>query len=177
MSAQRYTLPAILLHWLQAVLVLWLLWLGWSMVELPKGAERSAAYALHKSLGIAAFGLVLLRLVWRRRSPPPATLAAGIEAALAQAAHRLLYALLLVLPLAGYLASAFTPYAMKFFGIELPRLGAPDEALNAAFKQVHLLAGWALVALLALHIAAALRHALRGDGTLARMLPGRLSRN
>ncbi|HEX5801432.1 MAG TPA: cytochrome b/b6 domain-containing protein [Azospira sp.] len=180
-AGARYALPAILLHWLQAALVLWLLWLGWSMVELPKGAERSAAYALHKSLGIVALGLVLLRLVVRRLAPPPAPLAAGPEAgreaALARAAHRLLYVLLLVLPLAGYLASSFTPYAMKFFGIELPRLGWPDEALNALFKRVHWVAGWALVALLALHIAAALRHALRGDGTLSRMLPGRLSRN
>lgn len=180
-AGARYAPPAILLHWLQAALVLWLLWLGWNMVELPKGAERSAAYALHKSLGIVALGLVLLRLVVRRLAPPPAPLGAGQEAgreaALARAAHRLLYALLLVLPLAGYLASSFTPYAMKFFGIELPRLGWPDEAMNALFKRVHWVAGWALVALLALHIAAAVRHALRGDGTLSRMLPGRLSRN
>lgn len=179
-AGARYALPAILLHWLQAALVLWLLWLGWNMVELPKGAERSAAYALHKSLGIVALLLVLARLAVRRLAPPPAplaTMAGGREALLAQAAHRLLYALLLVLPLAGYLASSFTPYAMKFFGIELPRLGWPDEAMNALFKRVHWVAGWALVALLALHIAAALRHALRGDGTLSRMLPGRLSRN
>lgn len=176
-AGQRYAPPAILLHWLQAALLLWLFWLGWSMVELPKGAERSAAYALHKSLGIVALGLVLLRLVVRRLAPPPAPLAAGREAMLAQAAHRLLYVLLLVLPLAGYAASAFTPYAMKFFGLELPRLGAPDEALNALFKRVHWVAGWALLALVALHVAAALRHALRRDGTLARMLPGRLSRN
>jgi cytochrome b561 len=174
----RYSWPAILLHWLQAVLVLWLLWLGWSMVELPKGAERSAAYALHKSLGLVVLALVLARLAVRRLRPPPAPLAVGIEAVLAQAAHLLLYVLLLSLPLAGYLASAFTPYAMRFFGIELPRLGAPDELLNALFKGVHRGAGWAMAALVALHIAAAIRHALRRDGTLARMLPGKLlSRN
>ncbi len=175
--AERYALPAVLLHWLQAALVLWLLWLGWNMVELPKGAERSAAYALHKSFGLVALGLVLLRLAVRRLLPPPAPLAAGHEARLAAAAHRLLYALLLALPLAGYLASAFTPFAMKIFGVELPRLAAPDAAMNAFFKSVHLVAGWSLVALLALHIAAAARHALRRDGTLARMLPGRVSGN
>jgi cytochrome b561 len=179
MSAQeRYAPPAILLHWLQAGLVLWLLWLGWSMVELPKGAERSAAYALHKSLGLVALALVLARLAVRRLRPPPAPLAVGVEAELARAAHCLLYALLLLLPLAGYLASAFTPYAMKFFGLELPRLGAPDEALNALWKGVHRGAGWALVALVVVHVAATARHALRRDGTLTRMLPGRgVSRN
>ncbi|MBW7902709.1 MAG: cytochrome b/b6 domain-containing protein [Rhodocyclaceae bacterium] len=176
-AGERYAWPAMLLHWLQAALVLWLLWLGWNMVDLPKGAERSAAYALHKSLGLLAFGLVALRLVVRRLSPPPAPLAAGREARLAAVAHGLLYALLLVLPVAGYLASAFTPYAMKFFGVELPRIAAPDEAMNALFKRVHFVAAWALAALVALHVAAAVRHALRRDGTLARMLPGGLSRN
>jgi len=174
---ERYAIPAILLHWLQAALLLWLLWLGWTMVELPKGTERSAAYALHKSLGLVALALVLARLAVRRVLPPPAPHLVGREARLAAAAHRALYALLVVLPVAGYLASAFTPYAMKFFGFELPRLGAPDEALNALFKRVHLIAGWALVVLVVLHVAAAVRHALRRDGTLARMLPGRLSRN
>jgi cytochrome b561 len=171
-GGQRYALPAVLLHWLQAVLVLWLFWLGWNMVELPKGAERSAAYALHKSFGLVALGLVLLRLVVRRLAPPPAPLAGGREATIAAAAHRALYALLLVLPVAGYLASAFTPFAMKIFGVELPRIAAPDEAMNALFKQVHLLAGWTLASLVALHVAAAIGHALRRDGTLSRMLPG-----
>lgn len=176
-AGERYAPPAVLLHWLQAALVLWLLWLGWNMVELPKGAERSAAYGLHKSLGLVALGLVLLRLVVRRLSPPPAPLAGGREATLAVAAHRLLYLLLLALPVTGYLASAFTPYAMKFFGVELPRIVAPDEAMNAFFKRAHLVTGWALAALVALHVAAAVRHALRRDGTLARMLPGGSSRN
>ncbi|MDX9706271.1 MAG: cytochrome b/b6 domain-containing protein [Azospira sp.] len=174
---ERYAWPAMLLHWVQAALVLWLLWLGWSMVDLPKGAERSAAYALHKSLGLLVFGLVVLRLLVRRLMPPPAPLAAGYEARLAAVAHGLLYVLLLALPAAGYLASAFTPYAMRFFGVELPRIVVPDEAMNALFKRVHFFAAWALVVLVALHAAAAVRHALRRDGTLARMLPRFVSRN
>jgi len=176
-GGNRYGLPAVALHWLQAALVLWLLWLGWTMVELPKGAERSAAYGLHKSLGLVALALVLVRLAVRRRCPPPAPLATGREALLARAAHLALYALLLALPLAGFLASSYTPYAMKFFGLALPRLAGPDEALNAFFKDIHFVAGRLLVALLLLHIAAAIRHAWRGDGTLRRMLPRLPSRN
>ena len=80
MNNERYRLPAMLLHWVQAGLILWLLWLGWTMVDLPKGAERSAAYNLHKSLGLLALLLVVIRLAWRRRHPAPAAWSATIAA-------------------------------------------------------------------------------------------------
>ena len=177
MSGPRYDLPAIALHWLQAALVLWLLWLGWTMVDLPKGAERSAAYGLHKSLGLCALLLTGLRAAWRWRHPAPPALVAGRAAVLAALAHRALYGLLFLVPLAGYLASSFTPYAMKFFGLPLPAIGWPDPALNGACKLVHQVAGWALATLIVLHVVAALHHGMRRDGTLSRMWPGRVSSN
>lgn len=169
---KRYTLPAIALHWVQAGVVLYLLWLGWTMVDLPKGAERSAAYGLHKSLGLLALGLLALRLAWRAGHPPPPSLQQGGEKRLATAVHHLLYAFLLLAPLAGYLASAFGPYPVKFFGVELPRIGGPDPELNALCKQAHVIFVWSGAGLVALHVAGALRHALRRDGTMGRMLPG-----
>ncbi len=172
MSGERYTLPAIALHWVQAVVVIWLLWLGWTMVDLPKGAERSAAYGLHKSLGLLALLLIVARLAWRRGHPAPKLLARGWEAKLATAVHHALYGLLLLAPLAGFLASSFTPYAIKFFAIELPKMGWPDEALNGVFKLAHVAFVWGLAGLIALHIAGGLKHALLRDGTLQRMLPG-----
>lgn len=174
---KRYTLPAIALHWAQAGVVLYLLWLGWTMVDLPKGAERSAAYGLHKSLGLLALGLLALRLAWRAGHRPPPSLQQGGEKRLATAVHHLLYAFLLLAPLAGYLASAFGPYPVKFFGVELPRIGGPDPELNALCKQAHLIFVWSGAGLVALHVAGALRHALRRDGTLSRMLPGKLFSN
>jgi len=171
---KRYTLPAIALHWVQAGVVLYLLWLGWTMVDLPKGAERSAAYGLHKSLGLLALGLLALRLAWRAGQRPPPSLQQGGEKRLATAVHHLLYAFLLLAPLAGYLASAFGPYPVKFFGVELPRIGGPDPELNALCKQAHVIFVWSGAGLVALHVAGALRHALRRDGTLGRMLPGKL---
>lgn len=177
MTVPRYTLPAIVLHWGQAAIVLWLLWLGWTMVDLPKGAERSAAYGLHKSLGVLTLLLVGIRLAWRRRHPPPPAIASGWEARLAAATHRALYGFLVMAPLAGYLASSFTPYAIKFFGIELPKAGWPEESLNGVFKLLHLAFVWGGAGLIALHVAGALKHALRRDGTLFRMLPGRLFKN
>jgi cytochrome b561 len=177
MSNQRYTLPAIALHWAQAVLVVWLLWLGWTMIDLPKGAERSAAYGLHKSLGLLALLLVVIRLLWRRKNPAPPSISGGWEAKLATATHHALYVFLLMAPLAGYLASSFTPYAIKFFGIELPKAGWPDESLNGVFKLLHVVFVWGGAGLIALHVAGALKHAIKRDGTLLRMLPGGLFKN
>lgn len=175
MTGERFGLPAILLHWLHAVLIVALLVIGWSMVDLPKGAERSAAIGLHKSLGLCAFAIVFLRALWRWRHPPPAASAQlqPWERRLAAATHHALYLLLFVVPLAGYLSASFTKYPMKLFGLALPRIVDPDEALNAFFNSAHKVAVWSLVALVALHVAGALHHALRRDGIMSRMLPGR----
>lgn len=177
MKALRYTFPAMALHWLQAGLVIWLLWLGWTMLDLPKGPERSAAYGLHKSLGMLVWLLLVARLAWRFRHPPPASPLPAGEARLAGTVHGLLYAFLLLAPLAGFLASAYTPYPLKFFGYELIKPVAPDEGLNAAFKLAHRVMVWSGAALVGLHLAGALKHVFHRDGTLQRMLPGRLFRN
>lgn len=177
MSQARYTLPAIALHWAQAVIILWLLWLGWTMTDLPKGAERSAAYSLHKSLGLLMLLVVIIRLVWRRRQAPPPMLASGWEAKLAHGVHHALYGFLILAPVAGYLASSFTPYALKFFGVEIPKAGWPDETLNAWFKQCHQWAVWGGGGLIFLHVAGALKHLVKRDGSLQRMLPGNVFRN
>jgi cytochrome b561 len=172
MSAPRYTLPAIALHWAMAIIILWLFWLGWTMTDLPKGAERSAAYGLHKSLGLLTLLLVAVRLAWRRHHPAPPSLVGGWENKVARLTHYLLYAFMLLAPLAGYLASSFTPYAIKLFGIEIPKAGWPDESLNALFKQLHQILVWGGAGLVALHLLGALKQAIRRNGMLRRMLPG-----
>ncbi len=176
-AARRYTLPAMALHWGQAVIVVWLLWLGWTMSDLPKGAERSAAYGLHKSLGLLTLALVAVRLAWRRRHPAPPLTVTGWQAGLANATHCALYAFLVLAPLAGYLASSFTPYAIKFFSLELPRTGWPDESLNGLFKRLHQVLVWGGAGLIALHGAGVARHLRRRDGMLRRMLPGGVPKN
>lgn len=174
MSEARYSLPAIVLHWLQAILVIWMLYLGWTMLDLPKGAERSAAYGLHKSLGLLVLLTAVLRLLWRLRCPPPPSSLVGWQARLAHATHLALYGFLFLAPLAGYFASSFTPYAVKFFGLELPKLGWPDEGLNRSFKLLHWIFVYAGAGLIALHLAGVVRHLLAREQILLRMLPGRL---
>lgn len=172
-SGERYSLPVIALHWVHVGLIIALVAIGWMMTDLPKGQERSAAYALHKSLGLCALALILMRFAWRRFQTPPAPSAQLLpwERWLSVAVHRALYALLLLVPLAGYLSASFTKYPMKWFGVVLPSVAWPDETLNAFFSVLHKGAVWALMFLLFLHVAAALQHALRRDGVMSRMLP------
>ncbi|MDE2583903.1 MAG: cytochrome b/b6 domain-containing protein [Betaproteobacteria bacterium] len=173
MSGPRYTLPAALLHWLHALLVISLLGLGWYLTGLPKGAERSAAIGLHKSLGLIALALVLLRAGWRLgHQPPPPLPDSPWKHRLAELTHGLLYALLLIVPVAGFLSASFTKYQMKFFGIPLPRLFAPDDSLNEVFHNLHEGAIWVLVTLLGLHLAGVAYHLARRDGLIKRILPG-----
>ena len=172
MNLPRYSPVAAGLHWGHAALLGALFVTGLGMVDLPKGAERTAAYALHKSLGLLALGLVALRLAWRRHQPPPPH--PGLDAAsrtLAASMHRLLYLLLVLVPLSGFLSVSFTPYPLKFFGLPLPKPGWPDSYLNAVFSTLH--QGLLLTLGLAIfvHVGAVLRHVWRRDGTLSRMLP------
>ena len=175
MTTTRYTNTAILIHWLQAALVLCLLALGYWMGTLPKGPDFSAAVALHKSLGLCALLLIALRLFWRsRHAPPPEPdFLPAWQRTAARHTHRLLYVLLAAMPVFGYLSASFTKYPTKFFGLLLPRPWGPDEALNALFNGAHKIGAILLCLTLALHVGAALFHALRKDGILSRMVPGR----
>lgn len=172
--AERYSLVAITLHWLIAALIFTLFGLGWYMGSLPEGPDRSWYIALHKSIGLTVFGLVLLRLAWRLLHPPPplpSTLSPW-ERNAARANHYLLYALMFVQPVSGYLSSSFSGYKTRYFGIPLPHWGWKDEALNNFFNTIHVVDSYLLFTLVTLHVLAALRHLLiRRDRVFQRMLP------
>ena len=85
----------------------------------------------------------------------------------------LLYLLLLLTPLSGYLSSSFTPYPMRVFGLSIPKAGYPDETLNALFGTAHSVLTWTLMAVLVAHVAAVILHQRQGVPVLTRMLPGR----
>lgn len=177
MKQPAYTRTAAALHWTHAGILCALFVVGITMVDLPKGAERSAAYALHKSLGLLALALVVLRFSWRLRAPPPPHPGLDtVESALAKGMHRFLYLLLALVPLAGFASICFTPYPLVFFGLPLPKPGWPDPVLNEAFGILHKGLVAALTMAILAHVAAALRHGWRRDGTLGRMFPPLRSR-
>ena len=174
--SSRYGAVAQGAHWLVVLLVAALFGIAWYMTDLPLGPEKIETYNLHKSIGVLVLAIMLLRLLWRRISPPPPLPAdmAAWERRAAQASHALLYALLLIQPVIGIVHAWSANFPVVVFGLfTLPRLTGPSEALKTILEAAHHWVGWALLALIALHVAAALRHhfVLRDD-VLRRMLPG-----
>ena len=175
-NATRYGAVAQAFHWLIAVLIFVMLGLGYYMVGLPLGMRKLEVYGLHKSIGITVAGLAALRLLWRLFHPPP-PLPSGMkpwERRLAGVVHALLYALLLVQPLIGFLQSNAVNFPVVLWSVlPLPPLIAPDEPLGATLIGVHVVGGNLLAVLVILHVAAALRHQfVLKDDVLRRMLPG-----
>ena len=180
-SEERYHPFSIALHWLVALLVLAQIALGWWMQEIPKSPPglRAGWFNLHKSIGLSIGALMLLRLGWRARhgAPPlPASMPRWQRRA-AGASHVLLYACLILQPIWGFLGSSFTPYPIKYFGVTLPHWGWDSPALKDLFSALHLGTAGLLMLVLALHVAAALKHLLvDGDEIFFRMWPRRRSR-
>jgi cytochrome b561 len=184
MNGKRYTSVAIVLHWLIAAAVLALIAIGLTMAHGTIGpATKFKLFQLHKSIGITVLGLILVRIVWRLGHRPPALpdTMPPVERKAAAATHLVFYLLLLGLPLTGWALVSVSPINIPtiLFGlVRWPHIGVLTGLHNkapvaAVFDDVHGYGAWALLALIVLHIAAALRHHfLIGDDILARMLPG-----
>lgn len=173
-TPERYSLPAVVLHWAMAVLLVGQVAVGLYMVELPKKTPEVAYYyGLHKSFGLIALMLIALRLWWRLRTKPPAALHSSVVQERAAAiVHRLLYACMVMIPLSGFIGSNFGKYPVKFFGYALPQLGWENPAVQAFFRYTHAAFVWLLCVLVAVHLLAVVLHlAKSGAGSLRRMLP------
>lgn len=173
---KRYTGVAIALHWLSAGCIVAAFGLALTMVDIPGlTPAKLRYYAWHKWLGVTAFALSCARLAWRARHAPPAypPTMGGAQRLAAGATHAALYLLLLAVPLSGYLYTSAAGVPVVYLGmLPLPMLGGIDPALKPLFKSVHAALNWALLAAVALHLAAALKHALVDrDGIIQRILP------
>ena len=191
----RYTKTAKILHWLIAIGIFGMFALGWYMSELPKEAPKQMAYDLfdwgiytwqlaeeasprtfyfnlHKSIGVTIFALILFRILWRLTHKAPALLASykAWDSKLAKNVHRLLYVLMVALPLSGLVMAIASKYGIKWFGLEF--IGGLDNTpLREAFKEVHEIVGLVILLVLVLHILGALKHKfIDKDETLDRIL-------
>jgi len=173
----RYSGVAIALHWTSAVLVFCGFALGLYMSGLTFSPAKLRYLSWHKWIGITIFLVAAARIAWRLAKPPP-PLPASVAAWQRQAAHvshLLLYALMLVIPLSGWLYSSASGVSVVYLGlVPLPDLVAKDKATATLLLTVHQTLNFGLAALVALHVAAALRHGIvKRDGVLQRMLPAR----
>src|SRR5574338_133576 len=172
----RYPRRAVLLHWTVALLILALLASGWYMVGIPRNTpERAFFFNLHKSRGILTASFIVTLIAWRIRHEAPALPATmpRWERMAAALNHRLFYVFMVLMTVAGYLTSSFSKYGPKLFGIPLPHWGWEDAALRGDFATVHRVAALVFAVLIAIHIAAALKHLwLDKDGVFEWMVPG-----
>ncbi len=173
-SRLAYTRTAMALHWLLAAALLGSFSVGLYMTDLPFSPQRLKLYNWHKWAGVTILALSALRLVWRlTHPPPPEQPAPAWQRRAARLTHGALYVLFFAVPLAGWAYSSAAGFPIVWFGVlPLPDFVSPDKALAEAIKPWHGRLAWALAALAALHVAAALKHQfVDRDGLLRRMLP------
>jgi cytochrome b561 len=172
----RYTGVAIAFHWLLAVAIVAAFGVGLYMSGLPFSPRRLQLYNWHKWAGVTILALSALRLLWRLMHRPPAEPPMPAWQALAARwTHRLLYLLFFAVPLVGWAYSSAAGFPIVLYGlIPLPDFVPVDKALSEAIKPWHAYLAYALAALVAMHVAAALKHQfVDRDGLILRMLPGR----
>ena len=157
---QHFPLTSRVLHWIMAVLILIMLFVGVAMVSSLSDYHRLVS--IHKPIGILILALAALRLVNRLIFPPP-PLPAGMPAALriaATASHWLLYGLMFAQPIVGWAMLSAAGYPIALIGsFHLPPILPHDAALYALLRPLHTILAFALFATFLLHLAAALTHA------------------
>jgi cytochrome b561 len=152
--------------------------LGWAMLASADNTpSRELLMLWHRSLGLVILAAMLVRLVWRwrHRPPPLPTDLSLLAAAFARVTHLSLYAILIAMPLAGYVNAAAAGHAVSLFGlVRLPPLLAENGRLSQVAIAVHLAGQYLLYFLVLLHVAGAAYHGVvRHDGVFERMLPWR----
>ncbi|OGV72554.1 MAG: cytochrome B [Methylophilales bacterium RIFCSPHIGHO2_02_FULL_57_10] len=193
-TIQKYSKPAIILHWVTGLMILGMFGLGWYMADLPKEMPKTATmdlfdlgvytmqfaeaitprtfyFNLHKSLGVTVFLLLLLRIYIRvKQSPPPfPTSMKEWEKKLADIVHKALYVLTMAVPLSGITMAIYSKYGIKWFGLSLVA-GLDNPELRDIFKETHEVIGAILITLIVLHIVAAIKHkVIDKDNVMQRM--------
>lgn len=184
MTDRRYSTVAVALHWAIAILILGQIAGGLYMHNLPNTAPaKFDLFQLHKSFGVSILALTILRLGWRlpHKSPPMPSEMPGWQVLAARATHWLFYFLMLATPIVGLAIVSVSPKDIptEWFGLfGVPHLGflspgADPAATEYTFIELHEKLSYAILTLLVLHIAAALKHGfINRDGVLRSMAPG-----
>jgi cytochrome b561 len=172
----RYSHTNQALHWVTAACMFAILPLAWVMVNAKEGAPFSAAlFNWHKTLGVVVLLITAYRITWRFFDPPPPypPQVAAWDRLLAHTVYWLFFAVMIFMPVTGFLTSAYGTHGLKLFNwISTPQPVAPDKGLSQFFGSLHVWGQWAVYALIALHLAGVVMHAIWGkDGVLGRMLP------
>jgi cytochrome b561 len=171
----QYGTTAKVLHWLVVALLLAQYLIGWLMPDIHRGMKPGDAMTWHISIGIVIFALILLRLVWRLTHPvKPESSLPPWQRVGSEAAHWLLYVLVLAATISGWLFASFRGWSISFFFLTpLPMLASENPAALRAINHWHQKFEWALLILIGLHVAAAMANLfVYRNRVMHRMLPG-----
>jgi cytochrome b561 len=171
----QYGTTAKVFHWLVVALLLVQYLIGWLMPDLHRGDTPGAAMTFHVSIGIAILMLIVLRLAWRLTHPvAPESSLQPWQRLSSEAAHWLLYVLVLATTLTGWLFASFRGWSLSFFYlVSLPMLASDNAEAGKAIDGWHQAAEWTLLAVIGLHVAFALIHIfIYRDRIMQRMLAG-----
>jgi cytochrome b561 len=181
-STQRYTKTAIILHWVIGFMIFGMFALGWYMSELPKDSPKAAVldlfdlglytlqfaepltprtfyFNLHKSIGVTLLALIAFRVFWRLANAAP-TFPATMrewEKKAADIAHMGLYVLMVAMPVSGIIMASYSKYGVKWFGVKLIA-GLDNTPMRELFQEVHEAIGAILLAVIVVHVIAAIKH-------------------
>lgn len=172
-APSHYGTTAKVLHWLIVVLLAVQYPIGWLMPDIHRGQQPGAAMIFHISFGVAILATILLRLMWRVTHPvAPESSLPRWQRISSEVVHWLLYALVLVTTLTGWLFASFRGWSISFFFVvPLPMLASENGAAIKAMNGLHQTAEWALLVVIGIHLGAAVVHMLvYRDRVMQRML-------
>lgn len=177
-TAEEYGSYTKALHWLMAALIITMVIIGLYMSDLGKEDPiRRQLYDLHKSLGVLAMLLIIVRLTWLRISPPPALPAVFTEneTRLVKLVKVALYLLMIIIPVSGYLMSVADGHPVSLFGLfDLPSILGKNKEAHELFENMHSFMADVIIGAVLLHVAGAIKHRIQdknGDSDiLNRML-------
>ena len=170
---QKYSGVAMALHWLMAILIIFNL----ASAKLTEGLSRDIRGLLmyqHRALGVVLLALILWRLYWRltHKVPPLPAHTTPLSALAAHAAHWTLYATMVILPVTGIMGELTRGRSLGLWVVNIASPFAGDAAMGKLFRQTHGLIGNVMIALVTIHILAALYHQfVKRDHLIARLMP------
>ena len=159
-------------HWLIFLLVLCMIIVGFFMDDVSDKALRGQVYSIHKLTGLSILFLMLLRLLWTLINPKPATLFGTPfwQRAAERLVHFLLYAVLIAMPIAGWVGSVAAGYVPHLFGFYFNLPIQKSESVNHLAFEIHEILAYTIMVLVSIHVLAALYHYFfKKDEILQRM--------
>lgn len=169
----RYGIITIGLHWIMALILVFLLIIGLIMARMPNGLLRLQLFGLHKEFGFLILMLVIVRITWRLMNTPPSldSLPAW-ERISAKTVHWAFYGFMFAIPITGWLITSAAGLPASFFGLfVIPNIAPPSDEMRHFYHSVHKWLSYGLIATFTLHVLAALKHHfINKDDILRRML-------